>query len=108
LAVLVALRGGELTGLGHLAYKESNRLQVMAERLRQLGLAVEADAASFRVFPGQKPQAPPFALSPEADHRIAMALAVAGLVTPGLRLADPQCVAKSWPDFFSAWTALVR
>lgn len=108
LAVLVALQGGELTGLGHLAYKESNRLQVMAERLRQLGLDVKADVASFRAFPGQKPQAPPFALSPEADHRIAMALAVAGLVTPGLRLAEPQCVAKSWPDFFSAWTALVR
>ncbi|MFN3412971.1 MAG: 3-phosphoshikimate 1-carboxyvinyltransferase [Thermoanaerobaculum sp.] len=108
LAVLVALRGGELTGLGHLAYKESNRLQVMAERLRQVGLAVEADASSFRAFPGQKPQAPPFALSPEADHRMAMALAVAGLVTPGLRLADPQCVAKSWPDFFLAWTSLVR
>lgn len=108
LAVLVALRGGELTGLGHLAYKESNRLQVMAERLRQLGLEVEADGVSFRAKGVQKPKAPPFPLSPQADHRIAMALAVAALVTPGLRVSDPQCVAKSWPDFFQAWTSLVR
>ncbi len=108
LAVLVALRGGELTGLGHLAYKESNRVLVMAERLRQLGLEVETNGVSFRAQGRGNPQAPMFPLSPHADHRIAMALAVAGLVTPGLRVTDPQCVAKSWPHFFQAWTALVR
>lgn len=108
LAVLVALRGGELTGLGHLAYKESNRVLVMAERLRQLGLEVEATSGGFWGKGQGNPKAPPFPLSPEADHRIAMAMAVAGLVAPGLRLADPQCVAKSWPGFFQAWRALVR
>lgn len=108
LAVLVALRGGELTGLGHLVYKESNRVLVMARRLRQLGLHVEATIDSFSAKGEQEPKAPPFPLSPEADHRIAMALAVVALVTPGLRLADPQCVAKSWPDFFQVWTTLVR
>lgn len=108
LSVLVALRGGELSGLGHLAYKESNRLAVMVDRLRQLGLEVETDGASFRGTGGPKPRAPGYPLSPEADHRIAMALAVAGLVTPGLHLLDPGCVAKSWPGFFETWADLVR
>lgn len=108
LAVLVALRGGELSGLEHLAYKESDRVRVMADRLRQLGLDVEAEGSCFRARGGGKPQAPAVPLSPEADHRIAMALAVAGLAAPGLRLADPQCVGKSWPGFFEAWRRLVR
>lgn len=108
LAVLVALRGGELSGLGHLAYKESDRVRVMADRLHQLGLEVMADGASFCARGGARPKAPAQSLSPEADHRIAMALAVAGLVTPGLRLSDPQCVGKSWPGFFEAWRRLVR
>ena len=46
-------------------------------------------------------------LDPAGDHRVAMALAVAGLVVPGLRLADPRCVGKSWPRFWDAWEGLV-
>jgi 3-phosphoshikimate 1-carboxyvinyltransferase len=34
------------------------------------------------------------------DHRVAMAFAVTGLRVPGVRLRDPGCVAKTFPDFF--------
>lgn len=108
LAVLVALRGGKLTGLGHLAGKESNRVRVMASHLRSLGLPVEAGEDWFQASAGGVPRAPGEPCSPEGDHRIAMALAVAGLVTPGLRLVQPECVAKSWPEFFSWWQGLLR
>lgn len=108
LSVLVALRGGKLTGLAHLAGKESDRVQVMAAHLRRLGLSVEAGPHWLEAAGGGIPRAPREPLSPEGDHRIAMALAIAGLVTPGLALDQPQCVAKSWPDFFPLWQRLVR
>ena len=34
------------------------------------------------------------------DHRIAMAFAVAGLKTAGIRIRNPGCVSKTYPDFF--------
>jgi len=34
------------------------------------------------------------------DHRIAMAFAVAGLKTAGIRIKHPGCVSKTYPDFF--------
>jgi len=40
------------------------------------------------------------------DHRVAMALAVAGCAVPGVRVCDPGCVAKSWPTFWAAWQGL--
>jgi 3-phosphoshikimate 1-carboxyvinyltransferase len=39
------------------------------------------------------------------DHRIAMSFAVLGLARPGLRIAAPEVVAKSYPEF---WTDLLR
>lgn len=107
-SVLVAVRGGKLTGLGHLAFKESNRVAVMTDRLRQLGFAVTADGERFWAEGQRQPKVGAEPLFPEGDHRVAMALAVAALVTPGVRLADPSCVAKSWPDFWHAWGQLVR
>ncbi|MCX7895127.1 MAG: 3-phosphoshikimate 1-carboxyvinyltransferase [Thermoanaerobaculum sp.] len=108
LAVYVALRGGKLEGLGHLAYKESPRVEVMARHLSALGLDVGADGDSFwGSGTPTAPRAPAEPLSPYGDHRIAMALAVAGLVTPGLQLSEPVCVAKSWPEFFRSWLQLI-
>jgi len=107
LSVLVALRGGRLTGLGNLAVKESPRLAVMAEHCRRLGLVVEVGSDWFAAPGGSKPATPPEPLSPAGDHRVAMALALASLVAPGLAIQDPGCVGKSWPGFFAAWEKLV-
>jgi 3-phosphoshikimate 1-carboxyvinyltransferase len=109
LAVVVALAGGRLTGLAGLAAKESDRLAVMVDRLQALGLPVRAEGGSF-TSPGGWPggRAPAGALDPADDHRVAMALAVAGTVVPGLRVATPECVGKSWPGFWQDWQALVQ
>jgi 3-phosphoshikimate 1-carboxyvinyltransferase len=39
------------------------------------------------------------------DHRMAMCFATLGLVVPGLRIRDPGCVAKTFPDFFAKLSA---
>ena len=108
LAVVVARHGGRLTGLAGLRTKESDRLAVMLDRLVALGFVVHGGEDSFAA-PGGLPTrpAPAVALDPAGDHRIAMALAVAGLVASGVRIADPTCVAKSWPEFWASWRAIV-
>ena len=108
LAVLVAVVGGKLTGLAGLAAKESDRLAVMAGHLAGLGFAVEAGPSWF-AGAGQAPRrrSGDEALDPAADHRVAMALAVAGCVIPGVRILNPGCVRKSWPAFWAAWQGIV-
>ena len=109
LAVVVAALGGRLTGLAGLALKESDRLGVMTDRLARLGFAVESGPDWFGAR-GGTPRAAAGAqpLDPAADHRIAMALAVAGCVVPGTRVADAGCVDKSWPGFWDAWDGLLQ
>ena len=107
MAVVVASAGGRLTGLEGLAVKESDRLAVMTAHLRRLGVTVRSGRGWFESDGGlREASAPSSPLSPEADHRVAMALAVAGCVVPGLRVGDPACVDKSWPGFWRQWAAL--
>ncbi|MBZ5588301.1 MAG: 3-phosphoshikimate 1-carboxyvinyltransferase [Acidobacteriia bacterium] len=108
LAVVAAVAGGRLDGLRGLAAKESDRLAVMAGHLAAMGYSVTRGASWFEARGGRgRPRGPAAPLDPAADHRIAMALAVAGCVVPGVSILNPSCVAKSWPDFWGAWGRLV-
>lgn len=108
LAVVTAVAGGRLEGLQGLAAKESDRLTVMAGHLRGMGWEVETGDGWFAApGGGASPKGTAAPLDPASDHRIAMALAVAGCVAQGVRILDPGCVAKSWPGFWAAWEPLV-
>jgi 3-phosphoshikimate 1-carboxyvinyltransferase len=108
LAVVVAVAGGRLTGLGGLAAKESDRLGVMVAHLRALGFRVVVEDGAFTSSGGLAGVAAPAgALAPAGDHRVAMAVALAATVVPGVWVADPECVAKSWPGFWAGWDELV-
>ena len=41
------------------------------------------------------------------DHRMAMSFALAGLRAPGVRIANPKCVEKTYPEFFGDLSALI-
>lgn len=107
LAVVAAAVGGALTGLEGLAAKESDRLGLMTANLTAMGFRVATDGRSL-TSPGARPTraAAAAALPCAADHRIAMALAVAGLVAAGVTVDDAGCVAKSWPGVWASWTSL--
>jgi 3-phosphoshikimate 1-carboxyvinyltransferase len=100
--------GSELAGLDHLKHKESDRLSVMIANLERLGSQFERRDSSLRVMRGLDRGSE---LVPEVtaadDHRIAMAMAVAALAAGPLELDDPDCVAKSFPDFWSMWHRLL-
>jgi 3-phosphoshikimate 1-carboxyvinyltransferase len=108
LAVVVARGGGRLGGLEGLAAKESDRPAVMAAHLAGLGFSVRLTGGAL-VSEGRRATiaAAGAPLDPADDHRIAMALAVAGTLVEGVQVAKPACVAKSWPSFWQDWQNLV-
>ncbi len=91
-----------LTGLETLNAKESRRVDVLAGGLRAVGLdvAVGEAGAWMRIAPGGGGSTGPVTLDPDGDHRMAFAFALLGLSRPGVRVSSPECVAKSWPDFW--------
>ncbi len=61
------------------------------------GIQVEEDWDRLVIHPGQPA---PALIETYNDHRMAMSFAVTGLCAPGIRINDPGCVAKTFPDFF--------
>ena len=112
--VLAACADGPslFTGLATLRVKESDRIAAVATGLRALGATVETgdDWARIHPLPAINPAIDPainpamkVAIDTVNDHRIAMAFAILGLARGGVAIANPGCVAKSWPGF---WTSL--
>ena len=105
LAVVAAGARGptEVTGIGFIRAKESNRIAAVVTELRRLGVHARETPDGFRV----EPAAGPLALREAAvrtydDHRMAMAFTVLGLAAPGVHIVDPGCVDKTYPGFFDA------
>jgi 3-phosphoshikimate 1-carboxyvinyltransferase len=89
-----------IEGAAELRVKESDRLATMSEGLRRMGAIVDerADGVSIQ---GQASLLGA-TVDSHGDHRIAMALAVAGLVASGpTTIEGADCVAISYPDFFA-------
>lgn len=111
--------------IGHLAYKESNRITAPAGELRKLGARIkigrdtiivqESSLRSEAAWAIGSPTLPcrqagtalrPAVVSSCNDHRIAMALAVLGLRTGGLIIKNSECINKSYPNFIRDLKAL--
>ena len=95
-------------GLEELRVKESDRIAVMAEGLRAIGVSVE-ELDDGLIIEGRNGE--PFTggatIATELDHRIAMSFAVAGLVSKeALTLDDASPVATSFPTFFAMLDSL--
>ena len=88
----------KITNIAHVRGKESDRVHSVAEGLGQMGIRVEETESSVTVFPGTPVGA---TIDAFGDHRIAMAFAIMGLVTPGVIIDDYTCVAKTCPEFFT-------
>jgi 3-phosphoshikimate 1-carboxyvinyltransferase len=91
----------ELVGLETLPGKESSRIDVLAGGLRQAGWSVESTASSLAIGPRASSGDERVVLDPHGDHRMAFAFALLGLLRRGVDVAQPKCVAKSWPAFWS-------
>jgi 3-phosphoshikimate 1-carboxyvinyltransferase len=90
-------------GIGFVRGKETDRLAAVVHELRRCGVEADETDDGFVVHPG-----PPHPAVVETydDHRMAMSFALLGLRVPGIAIADPGCVAKTFPGFWDALDGL--
>jgi 3-phosphoshikimate 1-carboxyvinyltransferase len=86
-----------ITGVGFIRAKETDRIAAVAAELGRCGLDVRIDADGWTIAPGRPRGA---VLATYEDHRMAMSLALLGLASPGIAIADPACVAKTFPGYW--------
>ncbi len=97
-----------LTNIASWRVKETDRIVAMASELRKLGATVEEGADFIRVTPPQAALLTPHdGINTYDDHRIAMCFSLASLATT-LRINDPGCVAKTFPDYFERFATVTR
>jgi 3-phosphoshikimate 1-carboxyvinyltransferase len=94
-----------IRNVAHLRWQESDRLRAVASELTRLGARVEERDDGISVWPSPLHGA---RIATYDDHRIAMAFALVGLRVPGIEIADPGCVAKTFPAFFAHLETLRR
>lgn len=105
IAVVAACAEGqtEITGIGFIRNKESDRISAVVNELRRCGVVAEERPDGMVIHPGGAHGA---LVHTYGDHRIAMAFSILGLVVPGVRIEDPGCVAKTFPEFFDVLETL--
>ena len=102
---LFAQGATKLTNIASWRVKETDRIAAMATELRKLGAVVEEGADYIRVTPVERVQ--PAAIATYDDHRMAMCFSLAAFATP-LRINDPNCVAKTFPDYFARFATVTQ
>lgn len=92
-----------VTGIGFIRGKETDRIAAVVTELGRLGVQAVEDSDGFTVHPGAPGAG---VVSTYDDHRMAMSFALIGLRVPGIQIADPGCVAKTFPGFWAALDGL--
>lgn len=93
-----------LTGIAHLRGHETDRLAALKTEINSLGGAVSETADGLRIEPAPLHGG---MFGTYADHRMATAGAILGLVVPGVIVEDIAATSKTMPEFADLWTALV-
>ena len=88
-----------IAGAGELKVKESDRISAMEEGLTAMGADITATEDGWVINGPRYPEAA--RVSSHGDHRVAMALAIAGLMADGkTEIEGAECVEISYPEFF--------
>ena len=86
-----------IRNIEHTRWQETDRIHAMVTELRKLGIPVVEHQDGLEISPAS---ITPAAIDTYEDHRMAMAFSLVGLKTPGIRINDPECVAKTFPHYF--------
>ncbi len=98
-----AVESNQFTGLGRLRVQECERVVALRTELTKCGAKVIEAGDTLTVYPSQLHGAE---IETYNDHRMAMCFAVLGLKVPGIKLRNPSCVKKTFPNFFQKLAAL--
>lgn len=92
----------KFTDLGRLRLQECERVVALRTELTKCGAKVIETGDTLEVFPSKVHGAE---IETYNDHRMAMCFAILGLKVPGIRLKNPACVKKTFPNFFQKLAA---
>ena len=93
-----ALKTTRFTELGRLRVQECERVKALRTELTKCGARVEESGDTLTIHPGPLHGAE---IETYNDHRVAMCFGMLGLRVPGMRLSNPACVRKTFPNFFA-------
>ncbi|MDQ3762530.1 MAG: 3-phosphoshikimate 1-carboxyvinyltransferase [Actinomycetota bacterium] len=108
-AALAALASGpsRLRGIAHLRGHETDRLAALATEIGALGGDVRETADGLEIHPRPLRGDPGRPWGAYADHRMATAGAILGLVVPGITVDDIAATTKTLPEFPASWSAML-
>jgi len=95
-----------IRNVANMRIKECDRITAMTTELNKLGAQVTEFPDGLSVVGGKPLHGA--SLATYDDHRMAMALSLAGLRVPGVQIEDPACVSKTFPDFFGQLFPLIE
>ncbi len=100
LACIAAFASGptRIRNVAHMRIKETDRVFAVVTELRRLGLRIEEFPDGMTITPGGLHGG---TVATYDDHRMAMSFSLIGLRIPGIKIAHPECTAKTYPDFFA-------
>ncbi|MCX6361267.1 MAG: 3-phosphoshikimate 1-carboxyvinyltransferase [Armatimonadetes bacterium] len=100
LAAIAPFASGPVSirNVAHIRGKETDRVAAVATELTRLGVVVEEAPDGLTIQPARELR--PALVQTYDDHRMAMSFAVAGLAAPGVAIANPECVNKTYPGFW--------
>jgi 3-phosphoshikimate 1-carboxyvinyltransferase len=109
IAALAALASGpsRLRGIAHLRGHETDRLAALATEIAALGGDVRETPDGLEIHPRPLRAEPDRPWGAYADHRMATAGAILGLVVPGIAVDDIAATTKTLPDFPARWSAML-
>ena len=111
LAVVALFAEGptRVRGVGHNRFKETDRIGDLAREIRKVGAGVDEHEDGLTIHPPAAASGLTGAtLETYHDHRMAMSLSLIGLRVEGVRIKDPACTSKTYPDFFADLEALTE
>lgn len=102
ICALFAKQPMRIVDAARMRLQETDRIKAMVTELRRVGGedVVEETSDGFIVRPKPPQLLRPADIETYNDHRMAMCFSVLGLKVPGIRIKNPQCVSKTFPNFF--------
>ena len=93
-----------IRGIASARVKETDRIYATCTELGRLGVRVQEHEDGMTIYPCEKFN--PATIRTYNDHRMAMAFSLIGLRVPGVRIENPSCVSKTFPNFFNVLETL--
>lgn len=93
-----------ITGIGHIRFQESDRINAIVTELGRMGIECEETDDSITIYPGE-PKASK--VDTYEDHRMAMGFSLIGLKSEGIVINNPSCCRKTFENYFEVLDSVI-